>query len=165
MSLTVTRFVPTPLPSSAARPLTPNDLRTLLEWAGERLMAMPHTGPRLNSIRVIWPEYSQDRFEVLDHRGFVPLRAAVPPAAEITLMEKILLLPNVCERKISRRVLHLRALVYPISSKYVYSWHKLGKVIGSDSRTVQGIHLRALSEVLEKAGRDALALGDELECV
>jgi hypothetical protein len=155
-------LTPVPLQSSG---LTPADLQNLLEWAGARLMALPKTGLKPIQVRVIWPEYSQDRFEVLDHRGGASFRAPIPPAAEITLMEQILLLPNVCEWELARRVLHLRAMVYPISYKYVYSWREIGGVIEKDHKTVKALHLRALREVIKKREAEIARLREARECV
>ena len=74
--------------------LSPQELQAWLEWAGARLIAMPGGRTRPAEPHVIWPEYSQEKFEILTFRSALPLRAAAPSSAEIPIVEEILLLPN-----------------------------------------------------------------------
>jgi hypothetical protein len=126
--------------------LSPSELQTWLEWAGARLVAMPSTsiGPR--RLKVIWPEYSQDQFEVLDFRGNIPLRASAPSKEEIPIMDEILLLPNLCNYDIYRKLLHYRMLVHPISGRHLRSWRWLGRKLHCDHKTAMYKHEMALQD-------------------
>jgi hypothetical protein len=131
--------------------LTPQELQVWLEWAGARLIAMP--GPRIGpaDIKVIWPEYSQEKFEILDFRNMTPLRAPGPSKDEIPIMEEILTLPALCSDPLKRRVLHSRALIHPVNSRHLYSWRKIALLLGRDAKTIKTWHTFALSEVCRRA--------------
>lgn len=130
--------------------LTPSELQLWLEWAGARLIAMPggHVGPA--ELKVIWPEYSQDKFQVLEFRKNLPIRAAAPSSVEIPFVDEILTLPNICAFEKTRRVLHARLLVHPINGRYRYTWRKIGILVESDHKTVKNWHRKGLEEVITK---------------
>lgn len=130
--------------------LTPEELQGLLEWAGARLVALPTSKIRPNDIRVIWPDYSQNQFEILEFRKNAPLRASGPSKDEIPIMDEILLWPNLSTVEIRRRVLHARLLVHPIRGHNLLSWARLAKKIGSDPRTLKRAHEIGLIEVGRK---------------
>lgn len=130
---------------------SPEEVQTWLEWAGSRLIALPVPGLKPNEIKITHFEYSQDRFQILDFRGQLPLRAGAPSSAEIPIMDLILTLPALCAWQNHRRVLHLRALVHPISGRHLYTWAKLARKIACDPRTVKTWHRQALVEVTDKA--------------
>ena len=130
--------------------LSPSDLQTWLEWAGARLIAMP--GGRIAPAQphVIWPEYSQETFQVLQFRGGVPLRAAAPSSTEIPIVDEILTFPNVCERDYIRRTLHARSLVHPLNGRYLYKWSRIATLLDVKPTTVKVWHRNGLKEMAEK---------------
>ncbi len=123
---------------------------TWLEWAGAGLNGMPSGRIKPAEPHVIWPEYSQDKFEILDYRVGLQVRAAAPSSAEIPIVDEILLLPNICSWETGRKLLHARSLVHPIHGRYRYNWSDLAKLLKSDRRTVKVWHQRSLVEVAEK---------------
>jgi hypothetical protein len=131
--------------------LTPNELQFLLEWAGARLVAIP--GPRVgpNGTKVIWPEYSQDQFEVLKFRGEQAIRAGAPSKDEIPIMDEILLLPSFCRRVVVRRTVRLRTLVHPVNNRHLFPWRKIAAILKSDSKTVRNWFSLGLNEIIERA--------------
>ncbi len=133
--------------------LTPLELKTWLEWAGARLIAMPGRRPGPADIKVIWPEYSQDKFQVLDHRPGLSIHAAAPSNQEIPIVDEILSLPSVCSLHKPRRVLHIRALVHPLNGRYIYTWTRVAEKLESNRETVRYWHKKGLQEVCDKADR------------
>ena len=133
--------------------LGPEELQTWLEWAGQRLVALPANGIRPARPRVFWPDYAQDRFQVLEFRGKIGLsmRAAAPAASEIPFVDEILLLPNACAKIPSRRVLHARALINPLNGRNLYNWTVLAERLHMDRRSVKRLHERALEEAARLA--------------
>lgn len=127
--------------------LTPTDIQIWLEWAGARLVSMPDRRPGPGKPRVIWPDFSQDLFEVLEFRGEFTTRPAIPSAKEITLMEEILTLPNLCKRPAIRKTVRIRTLINPINDRHVFSWRKVAKAIGSDVKTVRVWYNAGLLEI------------------
>lgn len=138
--------------------ITPQELQTWLEWAGKRLLAMPggHVGPR--DYKVQWPEYNQDKFELLEFRRHLTQRAPPPPADEITIVDEIITFPNYCNDVKLRRILHLRSLVHPIRFNHLYSWTKLSKMFETDRRRVARWHEIGLEEVAKKADKKKICL-------
>jgi len=131
--------------------LSPQDLQMWLEWAGARMIAMPGGRTKPSEPHVIWPEYSQDKFELLEFRKDNPLRASGPSKDEIPIMDEILTLPRYCTDPFKRRVLQSRALVHPINGRNLYSWGKIARILSRDPKTVKAWHTSGLKEVCNKA--------------
>lgn len=134
--------------------LTPETLKFWLEWASARLLAIPSSRIKPQDSSVIWPEYSQDRFEILDFRANIMLRALAPSSAEIPLMDEILLLPNLCFSEKRRRAIRLRSLVNPVNNHHLFSWARLAERLSSDPKSVKRLYLRGIEEVSRKVPRD-----------
>lgn len=130
--------------------LTPIELQSWLEWAGAKLVAIPGLRIRPNDPRSTWPDYSQDRFEILAFRGNAPIRAGAPSKDEIPLMDEILLLPNLSPKELHRRVLHARLLMHPIRGYHLISWAKLARRLRSDPKTIKRYHAWGLDEVTSR---------------
>lgn len=124
------------------------DLQTWLEWAGARLIAMPEPRIKPAQPRVIWPDYSQESGEMTVFRGQLSLRAAAPAKHEVAMVDKILLLPNICHLPNVRRVLQVRALVHPINYRHLYSWARISKLLHTSRYQVKKWHGDGLIEVV-----------------
>lgn len=81
------------------------------------------------------------------------LRPPPPPADEITIVDEILILPNVCSNIQIRKVLHIRSLIRPLNGSYLYNWTRVAKLLHVDRGTVKRWHRKGLNEVVEKADR------------
>lgn len=134
--------------------LTPSVLQGWLEWASARLLATPSTKIRPQEPVTIWPEYSQDKFEILDFRAQIMLRALAPSSTEIPIMDEILLLPNLCFNENRRRVVRLRSLVDPLNSRYIYSWARLAERLHSGPRIIKRMYSLGLEEISRKVPPD-----------
>jgi len=129
---------------------TPDLINDWLEWAGARLLASPSNKIKPAGPKVIWPDFAQDQFQVLDFRKGLSLRAPPPGPAEIPIMEAILMLPNLCSEVKTRRVLHARCLVNPLTYRNINSWTKIALLIHSNRETVRLLHHKGLTEVSQK---------------
>lgn len=115
-----------------------------LEEAGATLLALPNTGHstrlRLSQLDVVQSAleaYGSDRARA---------RPPVPPASRITRMDQALgwitLIPN--ERYVLRRIVGARSLVSPMTERHLYSWRRLGSVLGADHKAVQRWHAQGI---------------------
>lgn len=130
--------------------LTPKLLQVWLEWAGQRLEAISVGKIKPSGPKVIWPEYSQDKFQVLEFRKNAPSRNSGPSSAEIPIMDEILLLPNLCSDELSRRIIHRRLLIHPISGRYKFRWDEVAKEFDLKISNAKFKHKKGLEEIVKK---------------
>jgi hypothetical protein len=124
-----------------------------LEEAGSTLLALPNTGysTRLRSGAL---EVVRDAAESY---GWQPgrIRPPVPDAARITRMDEALgwirLIP--ADRVVLRRIVGCRALVSPITERHLFSWRRLGSVVGADHKAVQRWHAVGIDAIVAALGR------------
>jgi hypothetical protein len=116
-----------------------------LEEAGATLLALPGAG---DSTRMRVPE-----LDLLPETGSAPsgaMRPPVPSAERITRMDEALawlaLIPR--ERYVLRRILGARALVSPGTGRHLFSWRRLGGVLGADHKAVQRWHAQAVDMIV-----------------
>jgi hypothetical protein len=58
----------------------------------------------------------------------------------------ISLIPN--ERYVLRRIVGARALVSPLTERHLYSWRRLGSVLGADHKAVQRWHANGIDMIV-----------------
>jgi hypothetical protein len=111
-----------------------------LEEAGATLLALPGTGystrMRVGHLEVVpsaMEAYGADRGRV---------RPPTPSASRITRMDEALgwitLIP--ADRRVIRRIVGARSLVSPVTERHLFSWRRLGEVVGADHKAVQRWH-------------------------
>lgn len=134
--------------------LEPDELRIWLEWAGGKLLTL-HVGrikPRESGC--LWPDTKSDPDDGSDsylrEQSITPLRLPPPAAYEIPYVDAILLLPNLSDRISTRRVLHSRSLISPITGRCIFPWTKIARLVNSDRRTVRKWWVDGLREVARK---------------
>lgn len=129
------------------------DLTSWLEWAGGKLVALPAFGLRPAQPRAYWPDFSQEKFQVLEFRARLVARALAPTSSEIELMDEILYTIRYVKGKdpsdgdLRRRVLQARALTHPITERNIVSWTELARREHTSEFKVKALHLRALREL------------------
>ena len=115
-----------------------------LEEAGATLLSLPGTGysPRLrvshlDVLHTALEAYGWDRGRI---------RPPVPPASRISRMDEALawitLIP--ADRYVLRRIVGARSLVSPVTERHLYSWRRLGEVLGADHKAVQRWHAQGI---------------------
>jgi hypothetical protein len=111
-----------------------------LEEAGATLLALPGTGystkMRVSHLEVlpsVVEAYGSDRVRV---------RPPIPSASRISRMDEALgwitLIP--ADRRVIRRIVGARSLVSPVTERHLFSWRRLGEVVGADHKAVQRWH-------------------------
>lgn len=141
--------------SAAARvaikiePLAPLELQCWLNWAGAKLLALQLSSPLPKGPHSSWPEYAQDYKQAYGYTG-EKLKAPIPRAKEIELMDQILLLPALISEVDLRRIVNARSLTTPVSNRHLYSWTKLSFMLRTNPRLVARSYARGLLEIIYK---------------
>ena len=127
----------------------PEEVRLWLEWGGSKLLALGISSPAPKSPHVVWPEYKTLASDAYGRTNNT-LRPASPTRFEITLMDEILLLPGLIPDVLTRRIIHARALVTPVSNRYVYSWSKIATLLQSDRKAIALRHAKGLRSIVAR---------------
>jgi len=115
-----------------------------LEDAGMTMLVLPASGHCIK-LRVTLCDIVQ---AAGDAYGWQPsrLRLAYPAAAASDRMDEafawLTLIPE--ERYVLRCICSARALIHPITRRHLYTWRRLGTLLGADHKSVQRWHGEAL---------------------
>ena len=119
-----------------------------LEEAGKTLLALPSAGfsPRLRTSAWDVLRSSLEGYGWSEAR----IRPAVPAARQITRMDEALswiaLIPR--DRYVLRRIVGARALVSPVTERHLYTWRRLGALLGADHKAIQRWHAQAVALIV-----------------
>lgn len=119
-----------------------------LEEAGATLLALPNTGytTRLRTSGLEIVRAAAEGYGWTEKR----VRPAVPSAAHITRMDEALgwipLIP--LDRYVLRRIVGARALVHPITQRHMFSWRRLGELLGADHKAIQRWHAQGIDMIV-----------------
>jgi len=123
-----------------------------LEEAGATLLALPGTGYSTR-LRVSHLDVVQDA-QVSYGWQAGSVRPPVPSASRITRMDEALgwisLIPK--DRYVLRRIVGARSLVSPVTERHLYSWRRLGGVLGADHKAVQRWHAQGIDMLVAAVG-------------
>jgi Domain of unknown function (DUF6362) len=137
-------------------------LIALLEEAGATLLALPKTGYSPN-LKVSALPILREATEAYGW-STAALRAPMPSAARISRMDTawsyLGLIPQ--EKYVLRRVVGCRALVHPLTGRHLYSWRRLGEVLGADHKAVQRWHGEAIRLIVFALRRNSAGRGAPL---
>lgn len=126
------------------------NLKTWLEWAGGRLVALPSDRIKPSGYKTYWPDFSNDVYQILEMRKVLSIRALAPTAAEIDLMDQVLSLPARIEDQRRRRIIQMRLLTHPVTQRHLRTWAKVAEAEHTSVFKVQSIHSQALRELWGK---------------
>jgi hypothetical protein len=120
-----------------------------LEEAGQTLLALPNTGYtthlRTGGLEIV--RTAAESYGWTDQR----IRPAIPPAARITRMDEawlwIPLIPR--DRVVLRRIVGARSLVSPVTERHMFTWRRLGTLLGADHKAIQRWHAQGIAMILE----------------
>ncbi len=128
-----------------------------LEEAGATLLALPSGGARTEMRTSAWPAV-HETVEAYGWSG-TQLKPAVPAAAAISRMDEALgwirLIPQ--ENYVLRRIVGARALVSPLTGRHLFSWRRLGALVGADGRAVQRWHGKGIAMIVARLNGEAPA--------
>jgi hypothetical protein len=121
-----------------------------LEEAGRILLSLPpggfSPGLRMNVTSLLRHMIEAGEAEALPAR----LHPPVPSAAGITRMDEALgwipLIPR--DRFVLRRIVGARALVNPMTDRYLYTWRRLGTMLGADHKAIQRWHAQGVEMIV-----------------
>ncbi len=119
-----------------------------LEEAGATLLALPQSG---YSTRLAQTSLLCVR-SALESYGWQTARLAppVPSAQRISRMDEALgwigLIPQA--RYVLRRIVGARALVSPLTERHLYTWRRLGGLLGADHKAVQRWHAEGIDRIV-----------------
>ena len=125
-----------------------------LEEAGATLLALPGTGYSTR-LKVSHLDVVQEACEAFGGvSGTGQIRPPVPSASRITRMDEALgwiaLIPR--ERYVLRRIVGARSLVSPVTERHLFSWRRLGGVMGADHKAVQRWHAQGIDMLVAAVG-------------
>lgn len=131
-----------------------------LEDAGRTLLCLPETGHstrmRSSSLEVL-----RAACELEEAAPGKRLRLPVPSAARIGAMDQawgwLGLIP--ADRYVLRRIVGARALVSPTTDRHLFSWRRLGGLLGADHRAVQRWHGEGICWIVRGLAQAAQARG------
>lgn len=121
-----------------------------LEDAGRTLISLPNTGysPRMRSSAL---EVLRAACQPEEASPSKRLRLPVPSAARIGAMDEawswLGLIP--ADRYVLRRIVGARALVSPTTERHLFSWRRLGGLLGADHRAVQRWHAEGIGWIVK----------------
>lgn len=118
----------------------------MLEEAGATLLALPSRGPTTR-LRTSGLDWARDAATVLAPGSGPPqTRPPAPSPAAIDRMDRTLawlaLIPD--SSFVLRRIAGARALVHPLTGRYLFPWRRLGAAVGADHKAVQRWHQQAM---------------------
>ncbi len=123
-----------------------------LEEAGATLLSLPSSGystrltmSHLDVVPSVLEAAGPDRSG---------LRPATPSASRISRMDEALgwiaLIP--ADRRVIRRIVGARSLVSPVTERHLFSWRRLGEVVGADHKAVQRWHGQGIDMLVAAVG-------------
>lgn len=124
-----------------------------LEEAGSALLSLPPSGfttkLRTSSLDIV--RDAAEGFATAERQ----IRPPVPSAARITRMDEalgwVLLIP--VDSYVLRRIVGARSLVHPVSERHLFSWRKLGTLLGADHKAVQRWHAQGIDTIVSALNR------------
>lgn len=124
------------LPDSGINTEEQDNIIALLEWAGEKLVALRTASPKPQEHRVAWPQYALDPREAYGY-GTVTVRAPIPSSFEIAAMDEILGWLVFIRDPAHRRVVGLASLIHPIRQRHVLSWERIGHIMREPATNIK----------------------------
>jgi hypothetical protein len=124
-----------------------------MEEAGTTLLALPPSGfttkLRMSSLEMV--RSAAEGYAWTEKQ----VRPPVPSAAKITRMDEalswVLLIP--VENYVLRRIVGARSLVSPITERHLFTWRRLGALLGADHKAIQRWHGQGIAIIVAALNR------------
>ena len=126
-----------------------------LEEAGRTLYCLPRggEGPRLRTAQL---DFVRTAAEIALGDPLARIRMPVPGSAKIDAMDEAYgwlgLIPQ--DNYVLRRIVGARSLVNPLTDRHMFSWRKLGAMLGADHRAVPRWHAEGIAHIVRALSRD-----------
>lgn len=129
--------------------VTAEEIVAHFEAAGATLLALPKQGysTQMRTMRL------DVVHNALDAYGWqnAAVRPPMPSAAAISQMDEVFgwltLIPET--KYVLRRIVGARALVHPVTLRYLYPWRRIGTMLGAEHKSVQRWHGQAVALMRE----------------
>lgn len=125
-----------------------------LEQAGRTLYCLPQKGGA-PSLRVAAMDIVRSAAEVAMGDSGGRIRLPVPSSARISEMDEaygwLSLIPQ--ESYVLRRIVGARSLVNPVTERHLFSWRRLGAMLGADHRAVPRWHAEGIGHIVAALSR------------
>jgi hypothetical protein len=126
-----------------------------LEEAGRTLLALPASGYstklKTSSIDIVRVAIESYGWTVRQ------MRPAVPSAANISRMDEAMswlsLIPE--DKYVLRRIVGARSLVHPMSDRHLFTWRRIGQLIGADHKAIQRWYAQGIDLIVAELRRSA----------
>jgi hypothetical protein len=124
-----------------------------LEEAGRTLLALPSSGysTKLRSSSMEIVRSAIEGYGWSEKR----IRPPVPSAAKITCMDEVLawlqLIP--IDNYVLRRIVGARCLVHPITERHLFTWRRLGTLLGADHKAIKRWHAQGIEIIVAALNR------------
>jgi hypothetical protein len=83
----------------------------------------------------------------------------MPTSERVTRMDEALgwipLIPR--DRYVRRRIAGARSLVSPLTERHLFSWRRLGTLLGADHKAIQRWHAEGIGRIVAFRNRSAVA--------
>jgi hypothetical protein len=124
-----------------------------MEEAGRTLLSLPPSGYstklRTSSIDLLRSALDTETGAAASAPND-KLRPAVPSASRITRMDEafgwVVLIPR--DRYVIRRIVGCRALVNPVTERHMFSWRRIGTLLGADHKAIQRWHAQGIAIIV-----------------
>ena len=132
-----------------------------LEEAGATLVLLPTAGrsPAMRTTRLDMIRAALDGGLTTQSAPVPALRPGTPEAARISRMDEALgwvtLIP--LDKYVLRRIVGARALVSPLTGKHLYSWRRLGTLLGADHKAIKRWHAQGIALIVAGLARKVAA--------
>lgn len=124
-----------------------------LEEAGQALLSLPANGystrlrtTRIDIVRSALEGYGWDNAR--NERG--RLSPVPPDSARVSRMDEALawipLIPP--DRYVLRRIVGARSLVSPVTERHLFTWRRLGSLLGADHKAIQRWHAQGIGLIV-----------------
>jgi hypothetical protein len=134
----------------------PQTLQSWLEWAAVRLIAMPAGRLYPDQPKALWPDYVRDSFPGMKICVVNKIRALAPSSTEIPIIDEIILLPNLCTNRDTRRIVHWRCQLHPVRQTHLLTWDWIARKLHVHKYTAQRWYRNGLAEIAEKIPSDTV---------
>lgn len=133
-----------------------------LEEAGATLILLPTAGrsPAMRTTRLDMIRAALDGYGVTTQSAPAPkLRPGSPDPGRVSRMDEALgwvtLIP--LDKYVLRRIVGARALVSPLTGKHLYSWRRLGTLLGADHKAIKRWHAQGIALIVAGLARKVAA--------
>jgi len=126
--------------------VTIEEVKSWLEWAGEKIISLPGASPGPAQLRCHWPDVVRS---ANDAYGYTKIQTKIPRPTkdEIFYIDAIATLPILIQDVDERVIVQKRSLILPLSHRHVYSWSSIAEFYHTNQYFVKRMFLHGLNDI------------------